>query len=146
MVHTFDGFNHFIRLDKGDRLVASIDEFMRTAPMDIAGAWVNIIGAVQEVTLGFYDLNKKTYEWRTFSGLREITGVQGNLAADASGKLMLHAHGTFADRDFAVVGGHVKDFVTAATAEIFVHRSYKPLARKDDPTVGLQTWDLHDDA
>lgn len=139
MVHTFDGFNDFIRLQKGERLSDFLAQF---APSEFPGAWVSGLGGVSEVTLGFYDLDAKEYRWKTFGGLREMTTLQGNLAHHESGKLMLHAHGTFADASYASIGGHVKDFITAGTVELFLHRSYKPLSRKHDETVGLPLLDL----
>lgn len=141
MRYAFDGFNYFIRLDKGERLSESLETFMRETKID--GAWVSAIGGALEVTLGFYDLDKKQYQWRTLNGLYEITGLQGNLARDESGTMMFHLHGTLSDAHYRVVGGHVKDLVAAATVEIFVHRAYLPLNRKTDPQVGLQTLDLH---
>jgi len=143
MRYAFDGYNYTIRLDKGERLSDSLQQFVRETGVD--GAWLQIIGSAQEVTLGFYDLPQKAYQWRTFTGLREITGLQGNIALK-QGKAMFHLHGTLADADFAVIGGHVKDFVAGATVEIFVHRTYKPLTRTLDPAVGLPTLDLHADA
>ncbi|HSE61877.1 MAG TPA: PPC domain-containing DNA-binding protein [Candidatus Saccharimonadales bacterium] len=139
MVHTFDGFNDFIRLQKGERLSDFLADF---SPEEFPGAWVSGLGGVSEVTLGFYDLAAKEYRWKTFDGLREMTALQGNLAYDGTGKLMLHAHGTFADAQYISVGGHVKDFITAGTVELFLHRSYKPLNRKQDETVGLPLLDL----
>jgi uncharacterized protein len=142
VVVKFDGFNDFVRLEKGERLSDFVTKF-DGGQVELLGAWVSGIGGVSEVTLGFYDLNKQAYKWQTFKGLREMTALQGNLAHDESGKLVLHAHGTFADDTFsATLGGHVKDFVAAATVELFLHRSYTPLRRKHDDSVGLPLLDL----
>lgn len=140
MRYTFDGYNYLIRLDKGERLKPALDQFMAETSID--GAWVHIIGAATEVTLGFYELEAKEYHWQTFSGLREITGIQGNLAADESGNMMFHLHGTLSDESFQVIGGHVKDLTAGGTVEIFVHRAYKPIHRKTDEDVGLQVLDV----
>lgn len=140
MVYKFDGYNYFMRLDKGERWSDAFAKFAGETGID--GAWVSCIGGVLEVELGFYDLDNKTYKWQLVKGLREITGVQGNIASDEKGAPMAHLHGTFADADYQVVGGHVKDFVAAATVEVFIHRAYQPLHRKTDAAVGLQTLDL----
>jgi uncharacterized protein len=140
MRYTFDGDNYLIRLDKDERLKPALDQFMAEA--SIKGTWVQIIGAVTEVTLGFYDLGAKEYHWHTFEGLREITGIQGNLAANEAGEMMFHLHGNFSDAAFQVVGGHVKDLVAGGTVEIFVHPSNKPMHRKADPNVGLQVLEV----
>jgi uncharacterized protein len=141
MTTVFDGFNDIVRLNKGETLTQFLDWF-RADHKDFPGAWVSGLGGVLEVTLGYYDLDKKDYVWKKCDGLREMTGLQGNLASNEAGELVLHAHGTFTDTQFVAIGGHVKDFVTAATVELFLHRTYKPLQRKHDETVGLPLLDI----
>jgi len=140
MKYSFDGFNYLIKLNKGERLSEAVEQFARET--NIQGAWVSGLGGALEVTLGFYDLDTKEYQWQTFEGLREIAALQGNLAFDEQGKMMYHLHGVFGDRHYQTVGGHVKDLVAGATVELFVHRAYQPTKRKTDPEVGLQTLDL----
>lgn len=140
MTYSFDGYNYVIKLTKGERLSEVIEQFVQETKIE--GAWVEGLGGVLEVTLGFYDLDKKEYKWKTFEGLRELASLTGNLAFNEEGKIMLHAHGVVADQDYQTLGGHIKDLIAAATVELFVHRSYQPLRRKTDPEVGLQTFDL----
>jgi uncharacterized protein len=140
MTHSFDGYNYLIRLDKGERLGEALERFAADAKVE--GAWVSGLGGALEVTLGFYNLNSKEYKWRTFAGTREIAALQGNLALDEQGKVVFHLHGVFADDEYQVVAGHVKDFVAAATVELFVHRAYQPTHRKMNAEVGLQLLDL----
>jgi predicted DNA-binding protein with PD1-like motif len=140
MTFMFDGFNDIVRLQKGERLSEVMEQFIRES--ELHGAWLNGLGAASEITLGFYDLDKKTYEWKTFDGLHEIVNLTGNLAQDQDGRVTFHLHGTFSARDFTTVGGHVKDFVAGATVELFVHRTYKPLKRKFDDAVGLPLLDV----
>lgn len=131
----FDGFNDVIRLQKGERLSDAIKQFV--SKNELPGAWLSGLGAAQEVTIGFYDLDKKEYHWQMFEGLREVVSLTGNLAADESGAMVFHLHGVFSDREFKTIGGHLKDLVAGATLELFVHRTYKPLARKPDTETGL---------
>lgn len=140
MVFTSDDYNHVIRLNKGERFSEAFPELMTKTKIE--GAWLSIIGGVLEVTLGYYDTEKQEYQWQTFEGLREITGIQGNIAINESGQPMVHMHGSFADENYQMIGGHVKDFVAAATVEVFIHRFNQPLNRKTDPAVGLQILDL----
>ena len=140
MTYTFDGYNYVIKLKPGERLSEVIEQFAQETKIE--GAWVEGLGAAQEVTLGFYDLEKQEYQWQTFDGLRELASLIGNLAFDQGGKIMLHAHGVLSDREYKAIAGHIKDLVAGATVELFVHRSYQPLRRTLDPEVGLQTLDL----
>ena len=140
MTYTFDEYNYVIKLRKGEHLAPALEQFCDET--GTTGGWLSGLGGAQQVTLGYYDLDRKQYEWKTFDGLREAVSLTGNLAADEQGKMMFHLHGVFGDRDFQTIGGHVKDLVVGATLELFVHRTWKPLARKTDPEVGLQTLDI----
>jgi hypothetical protein len=140
MTYSFDGYNYVIKLTKGERLSKALEQFIQETKIE--GGWVEGLGGVLEVTLGYYDLDKREYLWRTFEGLRELVSLTGNLAFNEDGKIMLHAHGVVGDKSYQTLGGHIKDLVAGATVEIFVHRSYQPWHRKTDPDVGLQTFDL----
>lgn len=140
MTYRFDGFNYLIRLTKGERLSTALETFAQET--SIEGAWVSGLGGVLEVTLGFYDLEKKSYQWKTFNGLREMASLAGNMAFDESGKLVLHLHGVLSDASYQTIGGHIKDAVAAATIELFVHRAYQPTKRVFDADTGLRLLDL----
>lgn len=140
MTYTFENFNYWVRLDKGEKLSESLAAFMHEAKIE--GAWVSGIGAALSCELRFYNLEHKEYQWRVFEGLREVLSLQGNLAKNEAGEMMFHLHGTFGDEQFNTIGGHVKELVVGATLELYVHRSHLPLARKMDSHVGLQTLDL----
>lgn len=140
MRYSFDGFNYLIRLDKGERLKESLEQFARETKIE--GAWVSGLGGALEATLGFYDLDKQEYRWQKFDGLREIVSLTGNLAYNEAGEFIFHLHGVLADEKYQTVGGHVQDLTAAATIELFMHRAYQPTKRKYDESVGLQTLDL----
>ncbi len=140
MVSTFDGYNYIVRLNRGEKLSEAFAQFFSENKLE--GASITAVGGAEQIELGFYDLDAKDYLWKTFPDLYEITGLLGTIALDETGKPMYHLHGTFADRDFRVVGGHVKDFVVGGTCELFVHRTYEPLHRKTDDETGLKLLDL----
>ncbi|HSW80702.1 MAG TPA: PPC domain-containing DNA-binding protein [Candidatus Saccharimonadales bacterium] len=136
MTHSFDGYNHLIRLDMGEKLSAALEQFI--AESKIEGGWISGVGAANEIMLGFYQLSLKDYKMRTFGSMMEIVSLNGNFAYDEQGKVMWHLHGAFADSDYQTVGGHVKDFTAGATVELFVHRLQKPAHRKHHDATGLQ--------
>lgn len=140
MIHNFDGYNHLVRVERGERLSDAIEQFV--AESKIEGGWINGVGAASDVELGFYQLNSKKYKWRKFDGMMEIVSLAGNLAYDEQGTMMFHLHGVFADDEYQTVGGHVKDLVAGATVELFIHRTYQPVHRKHDEDTGLQLLDL----
>lgn len=142
MMHMFDGFNDIIRLEKGEWLIESLEKFVQTSNPELPGAWISGLGGAQEATIGFYDLEQREYIWQTFSDLREVVSLTGNIAFDESGKPLFHLHGVFSDRQFQTVGGHVKDLKAGATLELFIHRTYKSLQRKQDDETGLRLLEL----
>lgn len=135
-----DAYNFTFTLQKGERWSDAFADFTKQTGID--SAWLTIIGGATEVTLGYYNLDTKQYQWQTFAGLREIVSVQGNIARDQNGQAMAHIHGTFGDAQYQLIGGHVKDFVAGATVEVFVHRFDTPLKRAQDDTIGLQLLDM----
>ena len=142
MTSLFDGYNYIVRLNRGERLSEALQQFFTESETDVQGAAVSAVGAAQNLELGFYDLKQKTYNWRSFEGLYEITSLLGTIALDEHGNKMLHLHGTFSDREYQVIGGHVKDFVVGGTCELFIHCTYQPLQRRHDSDTGLNLLDL----
>lgn len=142
MVSTYDGYNYIVRLERGERLSEALAQFFAQSETQIQGASVSGVGAAEKLTLGFYDLETKEYLWRDFEPMYEITSLTGTVASNEEGDLMSHLHGTFSDRDYRVVGGHVKDFVVGGTCELFVHVTYKPLKRRFDEQTGLKLLDV----
>ena len=140
MVYSYDGFNYLIRLDEGEQLASALEQF--AAQTKLEGAWLSGLGAAQQATLGFYNLDEQTYQWQEFKGLREVLSLTGNIAFDEDGKLVWHLHAVLGDDRYQTVGGHVKDLVVGGTLELFVHRAYQPTKRKLDKRVGLKTLDL----
>ena len=140
MTSSFDGYNHIVRLERGERLGETLQQFLDGS--DLVGASVSGVGAAEQIILGFYDLEVKEYRWKTLDEPYEITSLLGTIAQDEQGKLGFHLHGTFSGRDYQVVGGHVKDFVVGGTCELFVHRTYQPLNRRYDERTGLNLLDL----
>src|SRR4029079_14229163 len=111
-----DGFNWIVRLDKGEKLMASLTKLVEQE--NIPSCWINAVGAATSVSLKFYNLDDKEYKGETIMELMEITGLQGNLSW-LDGKPNFHLHGTFSKSDMSVVGGHVEDLTVAGTCEVF---------------------------
>lgn len=122
-----------IRFDRGDELISEIGGFC--AERKISGAFFWGIGAAEELTLSYYDLDSKQYDDHVFAERLEITGITGNVAMFKN-ELKVHTHGTFADRDMVVRGGHIKHLIVSATAEICL-QVLGPMKRTVDKTTGL---------
>lgn len=132
-----DGNIWAIRLWRGEEVVSSILEFAKEER--VVSAHINAIGAVSNVELGFYDLGKKEYTWKTFEGDHELVSAIGNITLLA-GEPFLHLHAVIADREFSTYGGHVKRAQGGATTEIIIRVGELPLHRAMDTEIGLNLW------
>ena len=144
MTYGFDGHNYNVRLERGEHLVACLEQlFVAT---QLTGGWITGLGAASTVELGFYNSNSHSYKWRTFGRTMEVVSLSGNVAQDDKRRIAVHAHGVFADDEYQTVGGHVKDLTVAATLEICIRPTRVPLRRRLDQDVGLKLLDLGGDA
>lgn len=141
MSYTFDGFNYFIRLQKGDLLAQSLTELVQKE--QLSGAWLSGLGAALWVELGYYDLDAKQYIWKRKDETLEITALSGNVAW-SDDQPALHIHGSFSDREMRGFGGHVKELAVAGTCEVFLHLKQGPdkLTRSHDTDIGLNLLDI----
>lgn len=141
MTYTFDGYNYFIRLTKGEELISTLTEFVKVE--QVSGAWLSGLGAALSVELGYYDLEKNTYLWQRIERTLEITGLNGNVAW-AKDDPVLHIHGSFFDKEMKGYGGHVKELVVGGTCELFLHIKQESdrLTRSRDEDTGLSLLDI----
>lgn len=141
MGYKFDGYNWFGVLKKGEELVQSLINFAKKE--SVKGAWIFVIGACDEVEVGYYDLKTKNYKFKKHNQDLEILNIQGNLSW-SGGEPVIHLHGTFAGEDGKAFGGHVKSLKVSVTCEVFVHDWFgaNRIERKLDDSIGLKLLDL----
>ena len=126
--------HHFIVLKKGQEIFEEIIAFCKKN--EINSAYFSMIGATSEAEIGFYDLENKQYHFKKFNEDLEICTATGNVSLFED-SLMIHAHGTFSDKEMASIGGHIKSAKTAGTCEIFLVPLNRKLVRKPDENTGL---------
>ena len=122
-------------LNRGEKLHAKLQEFAREH--ELKGAWVQGLGGSGTMTLGYYNLAEREYEWREYSDNLEILSLQGNLAW-VDDEPFWHIHGSFGGRDFASVGGHVKEMVVGLTCELLITPLDAVITRMFDDETGLK--------
>ncbi|MCL5006989.1 MAG: DUF296 domain-containing protein [Patescibacteria group bacterium] len=123
-----------LRFNLGEEIISGLEDF--AARQNIAAATVSGTGSASEVELGYYDINAKEYKKKTFSEKMETVGLLGNIAL-LDGKPSAHIHGTFANKDYQLIGGHVHRLVVNATMETAVNRLAGAIKRERDPEIGL---------
>lgn len=108
---------------------------------DIRTAIFQIIGAVQNVRLGYYDQDKKQYQDCVVLDKRlEIASCSGNISV-FNDEIMAHAHIVLADHQGQCYGGHLMPGSRIFAAEYFIQElTDVELVREFDKETGLNLW------
>jgi predicted DNA-binding protein with PD1-like motif len=128
-----------VRLNRGEDIVSSIQTLSKKEGIKLAT--VSAIGAVDNVTFGLYDIEKREYKENRISKPLEIVSFCGNTTLK-DGEPFLHLHASFADSDGNVFGGHLNEARVSATCEIFIKLIYGSIDRKSDDETGLYIFDI----
>lgn len=125
---------YIIRLSRGDEIISSLINFCLNN--QISFATFSVIGAVSDIKLAFYELDKKKYLRKSFDGSFEIASMNGNICK-MDDKFIVHSHGVFSDIDFDGKAGHVDSAIISATGEITLQSYKNVISRKKDDEIGL---------
>lgn len=120
--------------DTGDEVVAKLLEFAKQH--QLAAARFTAIGAFQELTLGYFDWQKKEYLKIPVKEQVEVLSLMGNLVTTDKGP-KLHAHIVVGKRDGTAHGGHLIDGHVRPTLEVILIESPAHLHRRHDDATGL---------
>jgi hypothetical protein len=130
---------YLVRLEKGEEVIESL---IKLADKEkILGGFLYGLGAVKDVTLGYFDVANKAYMTKDFDDEYEVTSLVGDIYY-FEGKLGIHAHVNLSGPDFNLIGGHLFKAVITGTGEFFIHTTEETLKRKKDPSTGLNILDL----
>jgi predicted DNA-binding protein with PD1-like motif len=127
------------RLVHGEGLLEQLVAFAQTNKIKL-GVF-QLIGAVQNAELGYYDQKKKKYT-NTISLKKhlEITACLGSISLK-DGNVAVHAHVTLSDHKASAFGGHLLPGTKVFAAELFVQElTGATLVRGFDETTGLPLW------
>ncbi len=121
-------------LEKGDEVVRALTEFARER--DLSAAHLTAIGAFSEVTLGYFDRDRKDYVRIPVREQVEVLSLVGDVAV-ANGEPQVHAHVVVGKRDGSAHGGHLLEARVWPTLEVMLVQSPAHLRRVKDPETGL---------
>jgi predicted DNA-binding protein with PD1-like motif len=122
-------------LETGDEAVGAIQGFAREN--GIAAAQLTAIGAFSDVTLGFFDWEKKDYRKIPVREQVEVVSLLGDVALGPDGKPALHPHVVVSRSDGAAMGGHLLEAHVRPTLEVILTESPTHLRKRKDPESGL---------
>ena len=130
---------YVVRLEKGEEIIESLTSFAQKKK--IPGGFLYGLGAVKDVTLGYFDVANKKYVKKDFDNEYEVTSLVGDIYYFEE-KPGVHAHVNLSDADFNLIGGHLFKAVITGTGEFFIYTTDQILERKKDPQSGLNVLDL----
>jgi len=128
------GDTYFVRIDKGEELVQSLDNFCKENQIKLG--IIQGIGATSQITVGYFDTKQKKYFSNQFEGDFEIAPLVGNITT-MDGKTYLHLHVTFGDKKFGSHSGHLNKAVISATFEGVIMVLDGEMERYHDEEIGL---------
>ena len=99
------------------------------------------IGALCDVELGYFSVEKKKYQRRTFSECYELISLNGNIST-IKGHMTPHTHVALADENYQTLGGHLFSAIVTVTVELFLFPLDIALLRKPHPKFALNQLDL----
>ncbi len=113
------GEQHMLIFERGEKLMAGLTEFANNKVL--LGGHISGIGAITNVELGAYDLNKKDYYRKLFNAEDyELISLTGSFAKRGE-KILPHIHVGLGDHNFQQFGGHLFEAEVSVTVEIYIH-------------------------
>ena len=133
-VQIHNGF--FIVFDRSEEIISMLTQFADREAMHWAA--FEAIGMVEDVEIGYYDLETREYVMRQEAGRFEAGSFKGNITEFNEAPLV-HAHAALArcNVSLEMIGGHVRSARVAATLEMILWIVTQPLLREFDDETGL---------
>jgi hypothetical protein len=121
--------------DKDDEVVAGLTAF--ATAQRIRAAHFTAIGALREVTLGYFERDRKDYKRMAVTEQVEVLSLIGDIALDQKDAPKVHAHIVIGLSDGQTRGGHLLAARVWPTLEVILVESPAYLRKRHDPESGL---------
>jgi predicted DNA-binding protein with PD1-like motif len=140
-IESRDGRRTFaIVFGTGDEVASGLFAFANEH--GVGGAYFTGIGALREVTLGYWDWEAKDYRRIPVREQVEVLSLAGNVALTPDGSPKVHAHVVVGKADGTAHGGHLLEGHVRPTLEVMLVESPRHLRRTHDPETGLALIDV----
>jgi predicted DNA-binding protein with PD1-like motif len=123
----------------GDEAMAELKAFAQTARLN--ATQFTGIGAFEELTVGFFNPEKKDYNTIVIREQVEVLSLLGDISLK-DGEIQLHAHVVVGKADGTAHGGHLMHGIVRPTLELVLIEAPSYLRRKMDLATGLTLIDL----
>ena len=130
---------YVVRLEVGDEIITSLTSLCKAE--NIQAATVQGLGAVDNVTVGYYSTAENRYLTKTFNKQFEMIALNGNISVKDD-EPYLHLHIALSDENYMFFGGHLNSAVISITAEIFVTKIDGIIGRRVNEETKLNIFDI----
>ncbi len=134
-IHENQGQRTFtLVFETGDEAMAGLKRFAEENAL--GAAQITGIGAFRDVTLGYFNWEKKAYQKISVAEQVEVLSLIGDVAQD-QGKPKVHVHIVVGRSDGTTWGGHLIEGYVRPTLEVILTESPAHLRKEYDPESGL---------
>lgn len=133
------GSKYFVRIDRGEEIMTTLKKFCEQEKISLAE--VKALGAIDDFSVGLFDVETKKYHANHFTFPAEIVSLWGTVTA-MDGEVYLHIHLSAGDSHGHVFGGHLNTARVSATCEMIVDVSEGTVERKFSEEVGLNLFEF----
>ena len=120
--------------ETGDEVMSNLIEFAQKN--GLGGSRLTAIGAFRDVTLGYFDWEKKDYRKIPVHEQVEVLSLLGDVALKDD-QPTIHAHVVVGRSDGSTMGGHLVEAHVRPTLEVMLVESPEHLRKQVDPESGL---------
>ena len=141
LIHSGKQKTYALIFEKDDEVIAGLTSFAKQ--QSLGASHFTAIGAFSDVTLGYFNRDKKDYDKIPVKEQVEALSVMGDIALN-KGEPKIHAHVVVGRRDGSTLGGHLVQAHVWPTLEVVLTESPRHLRRKTDEETGLALIELQD--
>jgi predicted DNA-binding protein with PD1-like motif len=134
LIESNTGKTYAVIFEEGDEVSSGLLEFAKRNAL--GASHFTAIGGFREVTLGYYELDKKEYKQIPLKEQVEVLSLVGDIALH-KGEPKVHAHVVVGTSEGVARGGHLIKGYVRPTLELVVTESPTHLHRQYDPASGL---------
>lgn len=127
--------HYILKLEIGDDVHGSILDFCQKE--GVKTGWITGLGAITDISLGYYNLGTKKYQFTEYTAIYEVMGLIGNIAL-VDGQPFLHIHTSISDDTNSTQSGHLQKAKVAVTLEIQITSYKESVSRLFEDAVGLR--------
>ena len=123
-----------VRMDRGEEILEQVKAVALKEHVTLAS--VQALGAINDFTVGVYNVAEKKYYANDFKGNFEIVSLTGTIDT-MNDEFYCHLHLSAGNERGQVFGGHLNRAVVSATCEMVIRLIDGKIDRKYDDVTGL---------